>query len=80
MLNIRIQQGKGRELKDGTRRPGRWRWLAYDGDVCRATGRIRGHETREQAERSAKNFFGQSATLYTEEDGELFAGERDFSN
>ena len=69
-MQIRVEQGAR----------GRWRWLAYDGDTFRASGRVAGHPTKEKAERAAVDFFSQSVTLETEEEGELFAGQRDFSN
>ena len=68
-MKLDIRQGEG----------GRWRWFLRDNaDVYRADSRPQGFDTHAEALADAKEVFGESLTLYDPDEGELFAGPRDF--
>ena len=68
-MNLQIRQGEG----------GRWRWFLRDGnDVFRADSRPQGFATRDEALKDAQEVFGSALTLYDPDEGELYAGPRDF--
>lgn len=68
MQQIRIKRGK----------LGRFRWLLYRNGKYQAGGRVWGHGSRRAAEKAAITAFGGGVEIETEDEGPLFAGERDF--
>ena len=70
MIRIFTAQGKG----------GRWRWLAYRDGKFKCISRLCGWRNEAQAVRDAKTTFGDSVTIDSSEEGELFAAEREFDN
>ena len=70
-MKIEIRQGKG----------GRWRWFLYENDGKFAgISSIYGWETKYVAKREAKRQLSAGITIEDAEEGELYAGQRDWSN
>ena len=68
-IRVEVKQGRG----------GRWRWFLRRGGKFVGMGSIRGFSSHDKALRDATRALSEPATADGEY-GELYAGERDFSD